>query len=80
MKPPHRGARAPFVSVPLVANNALIQIDICWHMCGTPIGETDAAIAGHAISAGALLVTNNVREFKRVPDLLFEDWARPAVE
>ncbi|MDK1233963.1 VapC toxin family PIN domain ribonuclease, partial [Cronobacter turicensis] len=32
----------------------------------------DTAIAGHAIAAGAVLVTNNMRE--RVPGLLLEDW------
>lgn len=44
---------------------------------GTPIGDNDAAIAGHAIAADAVLVTNNVREFKRVPGLRIEDWAMP---
>ena len=35
---------------------------------------TDTAIAGHAIAAGAVLVTNNVREFERVPGLVLEEW------
>lgn len=42
---------------------------------GMPIGNNDAAIAGHALVAGAVLVTNNVREFKRVRGLRIEDWA-----
>jgi len=41
---------------------------------GTPISNNDAAIAGHALAAGCILVTNNTREFSRVPDLLIEDW------
>lgn len=41
---------------------------------GTPIGPNDTAIAGHAISIGCTLVTNNVREFSRVPGLVYEDW------
>lgn len=41
---------------------------------GTPIGPNDTAIAGHAIAAGAILVTNNTRGFERVPDLVLEDW------
>ena len=45
---------------------------------GTPIGDNDSAIAGHALAAGTVLVTNNVREFKRVAGLRIEDWAAPA--
>ena len=43
---------------------------------GTPIGNNDTLIAGHAISANCILVTNNIREFKRVPNLAFEDWVQ----
>ena len=42
----------------------------------TPIGPNDTAIAGHAIAAGAILVTNNTREFERVPGLVLEDWVK----
>lgn len=41
---------------------------------GLPIGPNDTAIAGHAISAGCVLVTNNAREFQRVDGLMWEDW------
>ncbi|MCW2285455.1 tRNA(fMet)-specific endonuclease VapC [Rhodoblastus acidophilus] len=41
---------------------------------GTPIGGNDAMIAGHALAAGCVLVTNNVREFERVEGLIFENW------
>ncbi|QFT13445.1 tRNA(fMet)-specific endonuclease VapC (plasmid) [Vibrio sp. THAF190c] len=41
---------------------------------GTPIGNNDTAIAGHAISTGSVLVTNNTREFQRVSGLKLEDW------
>ena len=41
---------------------------------GTPIGDRDALIAGHAFSLGLPIVTNNVREFERVPGLQIEDW------
>lgn len=43
---------------------------------GIPIGPNDTAIAGHAIAAGAILVTNNTREFERVAGLILEDWAK----
>ena len=41
---------------------------------GKPIGNNDLFIASHAQSMGAVLVTNNVREFARVPDLKVENW------
>jgi tRNA(fMet)-specific endonuclease VapC len=41
---------------------------------GTPIGPLDTLIAAHAIAVDATLVTNNVREFARVPGLRIEDW------
>jgi tRNA(fMet)-specific endonuclease VapC len=42
---------------------------------GTPIGGNDAMIAGHALAADCVLVTNNTREFSRVAGLHVEDWA-----
>ncbi len=42
---------------------------------GIPIGNNDAAIAGHALATGCVLITNNTREFHRVPHLALEDWA-----
>ena len=42
---------------------------------GTPIGSLDMMIAGHAKSLGYTVVTNNVKEFKRVSDLIIENWA-----
>jgi tRNA(fMet)-specific endonuclease VapC len=41
---------------------------------GTPIGGNDAMIAGHALAADCVLVTNNMREFSRVKRLHAEDW------
>lgn len=42
---------------------------------GTLIGGTDTMIAGHALAADCVLVTNNTREFSRIPGLRVEDWA-----
>lgn len=41
---------------------------------GTPIGSNDILIAGQARSRDLTLVTRNVREFERVPDLKMERW------
>jgi tRNA(fMet)-specific endonuclease VapC len=44
---------------------------------GTPISEADLWIAATARPATGTLVTNNVGEFSRVPNLLVEDWTIP---
>jgi tRNA(fMet)-specific endonuclease VapC len=44
---------------------------------GTMIGANDLFIAAHARSLGLTLVTNNTREFGRVPDLAIENWTIP---
>lgn len=41
---------------------------------GKPIGPLDMLIAGHAKAEKLILVTNNVREFERVPGLELENW------
>lgn len=41
---------------------------------GTPIGPLDTLIAAHALALGAIVATNNVREFGRVPGLTVENW------
>jgi tRNA(fMet)-specific endonuclease VapC len=41
---------------------------------GTPIGPLDTLIAAHALSLDVTLVTNNEREFNRVPGLRVENW------
>jgi tRNA(fMet)-specific endonuclease VapC len=41
---------------------------------GTPIGPMDTLIAAHARSLELILVSNNTKEFKRVPDLCLVDW------
>ena len=43
---------------------------------GTPIGSLDTMIAAHAISQHSTLVTNNTREFARVPGLALENWVQ----
>jgi tRNA(fMet)-specific endonuclease VapC len=41
---------------------------------GTAIGSLDTLIAAHALSLKTTLITNNVKEFSRVPDLKLDNW------
>ena len=41
---------------------------------GTPIGTYDVLIAGQALARAMTLVTHNIGEFQRVPELRVEDW------
>ena len=45
---------------------------------GTPIGSLDTMIAAHALSQQALLITNNTREFAKVPGLQLDNWVTAA--
>ena len=44
------------------------------YKAGKPIGPYDMMIAGHARALGLVLVTNNRKEFERVPGLRVENW------
>ncbi len=41
---------------------------------GMPIGNNDLWIAAHALAIGVVLVTNNDKEFRRIPHLKVENW------
>ena len=41
---------------------------------GMPIGAMDMLIAAHAKANHMVLITNNTREFERVPELSIDDW------
>jgi len=43
---------------------------------GKVIGAMDLLIAAHAVSSGAVLVSQNLREFQRIPGLKLEDWTQ----
>ncbi|CAI8879153.1 tRNA(fMet)-specific endonuclease VapC [Pseudomonas sp. IT-P74] len=54
------------------AHTGMIRSELA--KAGKPIGPYDQMIAGHARSRGFIVVTNNLREFERVPGLRVEDW------
>lgn len=58
------------------AVDATVEVKTQLAKSGLIIGENDTAIAGHAIASGCVVVTNNVREFRRVPGLSHEDWVQ----
>lgn len=58
-----------------IAKGAEIQRELLKK--GTPIGQNDSLIAAHAITSGSILITNNMREFARVPGLDVQDWVPP---
>jgi tRNA(fMet)-specific endonuclease VapC len=43
---------------------------------GTPIGSMDTMIAAHAKAIKAVLVTNNMKHFRRVKGLAIENWTK----
>jgi tRNA(fMet)-specific endonuclease VapC len=51
------------------------QIRAALRRAGRPAGVHDMLIGAHARSEGLVLVTNNVREFERMPGLQVENWA-----
>ncbi|MDH0304416.1 MULTISPECIES: tRNA(fMet)-specific endonuclease VapC [unclassified Pseudomonas] len=61
--------------IPAAAHTAQLRAELA--KAGTPIGPYDQMIAGHARARGLVLVTNNLREFQRVPGLRVEDWLTP---
>jgi tRNA(fMet)-specific endonuclease VapC len=67
---------APFLRLSFGSDAAehYAEIRIALERLGTPIGPNDLVIAATVRAAGAILVTNNLREFQRVPGLECEDW------
>lgn len=61
----------PF-SVKAAANYGQIRAEL--ERLGKPVGSHDMLIGAHARAEGLIVVTNNLREFKRVPGLRAENW------
>ena len=43
---------------------------------GRPIGLVDTFLAGHALALGAIVVTDNESEFRRVKEIKLENWRK----
>ncbi|MFM8886100.1 MAG: type II toxin-antitoxin system VapC family toxin [Chthoniobacterales bacterium] len=79
---PERNQRAlteflgPLEALDFPAAAAAVYGEIRAHLqrSGKPIGSYDLLLAAHALHEDLTLVTNNMREFRRVPDLRAENW------
>jgi tRNA(fMet)-specific endonuclease VapC len=65
----------PVMEMPSRAASSYGSIRATLEARGETIGNNDLWIAAHARAAGLTLVTNNEREFRRVPDLKVQNWA-----
>ena len=61
-------------ALPLAAAEHYGRIRATLQQQGLPIGNNDLWLAAHAMAEGWTLVTNNTREFERVPGLRLENW------
>jgi tRNA(fMet)-specific endonuclease VapC len=66
----------PVLSLPESAGQHYGGIRAALTAAGTPIGNNDLWIAAHAATDNLILVSNNSREFERVPGLQVENWVR----
>ena len=69
---------APLELLPYDDEAAQYYGDLRAHLekMGTPIGSLDMLIAAHALSIDCTLVTNNEKEFIRIPNLKIDNWAK----
>lgn len=69
----------PVVPLPNEAAHAYGVIRATLESSGMLIGNNDLWIAAHAKSAGLIVVTNNEKEFSRVPGLRVQNWVQPRI-
>ncbi len=67
----------PLAALDAVTSRRYGEIRAHLERLGTPIGANDLWIAAQALALGAILVTDNVAEFVRVPGLKIENWLEP---
>ena len=59
---------------PTEATHHYARICAALERAGQPVGGMDLLIAAHAMAEESVLVTNNTREFLRIPGLAVEEW------
>ena len=69
---------APLEILPYGDDTAQYYGDLRAHLekHGAPIGSLDMLIAAHALSIDCTLITNNEKEFIRIPDLKIDNWLK----
>lgn len=69
---------APLEILPYTDNAAPYYGELRIHLeeQGTPVGSLDMLIAAHALSTACTLITNNGKEFNRIPNLKIQNWAK----
>ena len=66
----------PVLTMPETTGETYGTIRAALESKGTPIGNNDLWIAAHAKAASLTIITNNEREFKRIPGLKIQNWVR----
>ncbi|MFP4207971.1 MAG: PIN domain-containing protein [Wenzhouxiangella sp.] len=59
---------------PVEAGRRYAEVRVALERQGQPIGNMDLMIAAHALAEDSVLITNNAKEFRRVPRLAVEEW------
>jgi tRNA(fMet)-specific endonuclease VapC len=67
-------ASIPILPVEAGVDEVYARIRLALEQAGTPIGPNDLLIAAQALDQELILITDNVNEFRRVPDLQVENW------
>ena len=59
---------------PLAATHHYARLRAALEACGTPVGNLDLMLAAHALAEDSVVITNNAREFHRIPGIAVEEW------
>jgi tRNA(fMet)-specific endonuclease VapC len=67
----------PILPLDVDADHRYGELRAALERTGTPIGANDLLIAAHALARELVIVTDNVSEFSRVPNLDVRNWLPP---